>query len=93
MIYCKKCGTKLPNDAVYCIKCGTKVDYPIDEHHDSLEKTQELPDLSTEADKVSLKNENIESTPDSPNLNRTLQLLSRLLIAPSQCLQGFEQCA
>jgi len=69
MIYCKKCGTKLPDDAVYCIKCGTKVDHPIDEHHDNLEKTQELPDLSAEADKVSLNNENIESTPDSPNLN------------------------
>ena len=34
MIYCKKCGTKLPDDAVYCIKCGTKVDHLIDEHID-----------------------------------------------------------
>ena len=26
-------------------------------------------------------------------VNSSLQLLSRLLIVPSQCLQGFEQCA
>ena len=26
-------------------------------------------------------------------INSSLQLLSRLLIAPSQCLQGLEQCA
>lgn len=25
MIYCRKCGTALPDDAQYCIKCGAKV--------------------------------------------------------------------
>ena len=27
------------------------------------------------------------------SIDSSLQLLSRLLIVPSQCLQGFEQCA
>lgn len=55
MIYCKKCGTKLPDDAVYCIKCGTKVDHLIDEHIDDDNIAKEIPDLSSEADKLSSK--------------------------------------
>ncbi|WP_292471178.1 zinc ribbon domain-containing protein [Methanolobus sp.] len=25
VLFCMKCGTKLPSDAVFCMKCGTKL--------------------------------------------------------------------
>lgn len=30
MIYCKKCGAPLPDDAAYCVRCGTRVELPSD---------------------------------------------------------------
>lgn len=48
MIYCKKCGTALPDDAVFCIKCGTKVDRPADARLGDAGKTQPLPTASTD---------------------------------------------
>lgn len=67
MIYCKKCGTALPDDAVFCVKCGTKVDRPADARSGDADKTQPLltvsadaaqdpgkkPDLAAEASKLS----------------------------------------
>lgn len=67
MIYCKKCGTALPDDAVFCVKCGTKVDRPADARPGDANKTQPLltvsadaaqdpgkkPDLAAEASKLS----------------------------------------
>lgn len=47
MIYCKKCGTALPDDAVYCVKCGTKVDRPADARPSDADKTQPLPTAPT----------------------------------------------
>lgn len=69
MIYCKKCGTSLPDDAVYCVKCGTKVDRPADAQPSDADKTRPLPtaptgtaqdpgkkpDLAAEAAKLSKK--------------------------------------
>lgn len=69
MIYCKKCGTALPDDAVFCVKCGTKVDRPADARLGDADKTQPLqaastntaqdpgkkPDLAAEAAKLSKK--------------------------------------
>lgn len=47
MIYCKKCGTALPDDAVYCVKCGTKVDRPVSAQSGDADKTRPLPAAST----------------------------------------------
>lgn len=69
MIYCKKCGTALPDDAVFCVKCGTKVDRPVSAQPGDADKTQPLPtapadaaqkpadkpDLAAEAAKLSKK--------------------------------------
>lgn len=69
MIYCKKCGTALPDDAVYCVKCGTKVDRPVSSQSGDADKTRPLPaaptgtaqdpgkkpDLAAEAAKLSKK--------------------------------------
>lgn len=69
MIYCKKCGTALPDDAVFCVKCGTKVDRSADAQSGDADKTQPLltvsadaaqdpgkkPDLAAEAAKLSKK--------------------------------------
>lgn len=49
MIYCKKCGTALPDDAVFCVKCGTKVDRPADARPGDADKTQPLPTVSANA--------------------------------------------
>lgn len=49
MIYCKKCGTALPDDAVFCVKCGTKVDRPADAQSGDADKTQPLPTASADA--------------------------------------------
>lgn len=49
MIYCKKCGTALPDDAVFCVKCGTKVDRPADAQSGGADKTQPLPTVSADA--------------------------------------------
>jgi|GEM_PF-645548 len=49
MIYCKKCGTALPDDAAFCIKCGTKVDRPADAQPSDADKTQPLPTASADA--------------------------------------------
>lgn len=49
MIYCKKCGTALPDDAVFCVKCGTKVDRPADARPGDADKTQPLPTVSADA--------------------------------------------
>lgn len=49
MIYCKKCGTPLPDDAVFCVKCGTKVDRPADAQPSDADKTQPLPTASADA--------------------------------------------
>ena len=49
MIYCKKCGTALPDDAVFCIKCGTKVDRPADARLGDADKTQPLPTAPADA--------------------------------------------
>lgn len=49
MIYCKKCGTTLPDDAAFCIKCGTKVDRPADAQPSDADKTQPLPTASADA--------------------------------------------
>lgn len=48
MIYCKKCGTALPDDAVFCVKCGTKVDRPADARLGDAGKTQQLPTVSAD---------------------------------------------
>lgn len=48
MIYCKKCGTALPDDAVFCVKCGTKVDRPADAQPGDADKTRPLPTASTD---------------------------------------------
>lgn len=48
MIYCKKCGTALPDDAVFCVKCGTKVDRPVSAQSGDVDKTQLLPTASTD---------------------------------------------
>lgn len=48
MIYCKKCGTALPDDAVFCVKCGTKVDRPVDAQSGGADKTQPLPTVSAD---------------------------------------------
>ena len=47
MIYCKKCGTALPDDAVFCVKCGTKVDRPVSARSGNADKTQPLPTAPT----------------------------------------------
>ena len=47
MIYCKKCGTALPDDAVYCVKCGTKVDRPVSSQSGDADKTRPLPTAPT----------------------------------------------
>lgn len=49
MIYCKKCGTALPDDAVFCVKCGTKVDRPAGARPGDADKTQPLPTTSADA--------------------------------------------
>ena len=49
MIYCKKCGTALPDDAVFCVKCGAKVDRPADAQPSDADKTQPLPTASADA--------------------------------------------
>lgn len=49
MIYCKKCGTALPDDAVFCVKCGTKVDRPAGARPGDADKTQPLPTASADA--------------------------------------------
>lgn len=49
MIYCKKCGTALPDDAVFCVKCGTKVDRPAGARPGDADKTQPLPTVSADA--------------------------------------------
>ena len=49
MIYCKKCGTALPDDAVFCVKCGTKVDRPAGARPSDADKTQPLPTVSADA--------------------------------------------
>lgn len=49
MIYCKKCGTALPDDAVFCVKCGTKVDRPAGARPGDADKTQPLPATSVNA--------------------------------------------
>lgn len=49
MIYCKKCGTALPDDAVFCVKCGTKVDRPAGARPGDADKTQPLPAISVNA--------------------------------------------
>lgn len=49
MIYCKKCGTALPDDAVFCVKCGTKVDRPAGARPGDADKTQPLPAVSADA--------------------------------------------
>ena len=49
MIYCKKCGTALPDDAVFCVKCGTKVDRPAGARPGDADKTQPLPAASVNA--------------------------------------------
>ena len=48
MIYCKKCGTALPDDAVFCVKCGTKVDRPVSAQPGDADKTRPLPTASTD---------------------------------------------
>lgn len=25
-MYCRKCGTKIPDDSIFCLKCGTKTE-------------------------------------------------------------------
>lgn len=67
MIYCKKCGAALPDDAAFCIKCGTKVDRLVSTRSGDADETQPLPtaptgtaqglgkkpDLAAEANKLS----------------------------------------
>lgn len=53
MIYCRKCGAELPDDAVFCIKCGTKVEHV--GKTDDADQTQKLPNLAAEADKLTQK--------------------------------------
>ena len=75
MIYCKKCGTQLPDDAVYCIKCGTKVEHPTTST--DTDKTQELPNLANEADNLTKKAPDepldtlMTSSPKEPKKNRS----------------------
>lgn len=61
MLYCKKCGTQLPDNAIFCMKCGTKVEIPseIPPSIDSTtsvapQKTQQ-PNVKTDKDETSLK--------------------------------------
>lgn len=76
-MYCKKCGKKLPDDAVYCINCGTKMDTHLETllsdegKEDSVNTTTLDEHIMSGTDKQSASSENnkmsdvIERTPVS----------------------------
>ena len=71
MIYCKKCGTPLPDDAVFCVKCGTKVDRPADAQPSDADKTQPL--LTVSADAAQDPGKKPDLTDEASKLNKPKQ--------------------
>lgn len=41
-MFCMKCGTKLPDDALFCYKCGYKITVPVDENVSKAEANTEV---------------------------------------------------
>lgn len=71
MIYCKRCGTPLPDDAAFCIKCGTKVDRPADAQPSDADKTQPL--LTVSADAAQDPGKKPDLTDEASKLNKPKQ--------------------
>lgn len=50
-MFCRKCGTEIPNDSIFCLKCGTKVETLERKEQDDQEKEPE-PIVAEEPDRA-----------------------------------------